>query len=178
VTLPNLTLDSSERFLTISKTRLPHGDWTLVPLSNEDLQLSARISSGHAKEIVRNEYFEYKSVIGKSDAEIRTLVGLDSLASLKIRSESLEIILLPTLHQFSDGSADLISTVIAHDKSGYRFIGHVEGCVMSVGADLDGDGLPEVIIQNCDSDSMGLSKRVNYMKLYPAIKSIMSFEAG
>lgn len=175
VSLQNVKV-SSKGFFTVSKTKLLHGSWDVTAPTKDEFESSAKHATLNLESIQRDNHFTYKSVLGYDNKNIGKLVERhrDEAYTVKIQTENLKIILLPTLFESSkEQSGDIIFTVVAHDQDGFRFIGHVHGCLLTVGADIDSDGVPEVILENCNSG--GLSSSVDYIKLFPKLKSIISF---
>jgi hypothetical protein len=92
--------------------------------------------------------------------------------TVKIAARGVEIFLIPTRYQYEALGGELVSTVVLKQDGQYRFHGHLAGCLLSVGADLDGDGIPEIIMETCDNNE---GKSDDYIKLYPAIKPLMFY---
>lgn len=175
VSLQNLKV-SSKGVFTVSKTKLLHGSWDVSAPTKDEFESSSKHAILNLKNIQRDKHFTYKSVLGYDNKNIGKLVEKlrDEAYTVKIQTENLKIILLPTLYESSkEQSGDIIFTVVAHDQDGYRFIGHVHGCLLTVGADIDSDGVPEIILENCNSG--GLSLSIDYIKLFPKLKTIISF---
>lgn len=158
---------------TVSKTRLIHGNWNINNLDSEEYAAASSLAQQNLKLIKRQKGVEYKSVIGYSNAGIRKLGSREKVEryTVKISTEKTTIILMPTLY-YSDNDGDLISTVIQRDVDGYHFIGHVAGCLLSVGADIDGDGFPEVIMEECYGFE---GTDIRYFKLAPQVRQLIIY---
>lgn len=174
VSIRNLEIDS-QRIFTVSKTRPSRGSWNVSTPTKVDLESSTKLAAFNIKNIHREKGYTYKSVLGYSNKDIKKLAsrGGTETYTLKLQGKNKEVILLPTLYEFMDQGGDLISTVVLREHGSYRFIGHVYGCLLSVGADLDSDGIPEVILESCEN---GEGVTINYIKLFPKIKSLISYE--
>lgn len=173
VSLRNLKVDS-EGIFTVSKNKLVRGRWVESSPTRDDLEQSKKIALLHIKEVHRENNNSYKSVIGYSNEKIKKLAFRNNAETytLKLRAGDTEIILLPTLYE-SEQEGDLISTVVLHEHDSYSFVGHIYGCLLSVGADIDSDGFPEIILENCYSSE---SQRINYIKIFPEIKNLISYD--
>jgi hypothetical protein len=173
VLLRNLKLDSQGIF-TVSKIKLVRGPWVMSHPSQRDLTESGKIAAINLKKILREKGNTYKSVIRYSNNQIRKVASRtrNETYSLKIESRGSEVILIPTLYEFQPLGGDLISTVVLHQNERYKFLGHLFGCLLSVGADLDADDFPEVIVENCDNSE---GQSIQYVKLFPKIKTLIHY---
>lgn len=173
VSLRNLKIKSDGIF-TVSKEKLVHGSWSVSAPTKDELDSSTKLAMQNLKSVHREKDYTYKSVFGYSNKRIKKLAGRQTAETytLKIQSGDAEIILVPTLYEFQPLGGDLISSVVLRDHDNYRFVGHIYGCLLSVGADLDSDGVPEVIVENCD---IGEGLSISYVKLVPEIKSLVSY---
>lgn len=154
---------------TVSKTKLLLGNWRKAPLSGEDIRHSQKLANAHIKEISREQDLQYVTVIGLNNKKLEEKTTCSS-GQLKIDTERVSIILIPTL--FDDGPvAEITSSVIAKDGNGYRFIGHIIGCLHSIGADLDSDGIPEVLMRTESTESIGFG----YYKVFPKIRHLIGY---
>jgi hypothetical protein len=173
VSLPNVKIKSQGIF-TVSKTKLVRGSWSVSAPTKDELGSSMKIAMQNLKSVHREKDYTYKSVFKYSNKGIKNLAGRQTAETytLKIRSGGTEIILVPSLYEFQPLGGELISSVVLHDHDSYRFVGHIYGCLLSVGADLDSDGVPEVILENCDNSE---GQSIKYVKLVPEIKSLVSY---
>lgn len=172
VSLRDLKVES-QRIFSVSKNKLVRGNWIESVLTQDELNQSKKIASLHIKDVHREKDNNYKTVIGFNNEEIKNIASREKAETytLKIKAGDIEIILLPTLYE-SAQEGNLITTVVLHEHDTYRFLGHIYGCLLSVGADIDSDGFPEVILENCYSSE---SQRIDYIKIYPEIKDLISY---
>lgn len=183
VLLAGLKLDS-QGFYTVSKEKLVPGSWSVSTPTKEDVNAAKNIASKSYKQIeTKASYIDkVESVIGYDDARIVKMAERfenDSIGSykqerytVKISSRDIEIILLPTQYQFMALGGELVSSVVLKRDGNYSLVGHVSGCMRSVGADIDADGIPEIIMENCaNTESLGIS----YYKIFPTIKPLISY---
>jgi hypothetical protein len=173
VSLSNLKVDAPGIY-TVSKNKLERGSWVASAPTQDELKQTQELASLHIKDVHRDKDNRYKSVMGYSNEKIKELASREKSETytLKIKVGDSEIIIFPTLYQ-SGQEGDLISTVVLHEHGNYSFIGHVYGCLLSVGADIDSDGFPEIIFENCYSTE---SQRIKYIKVYPEIKNLISYD--
>jgi hypothetical protein len=177
VLLRGLKIDRQGIF-TVSKVPLIRGGWTVSSPTDEDIRQSSKIASSNLPKIQREKDeslgYSYKPVLGYGDKEIKEIASREKTETytLKIKNQNTEIILLPTLYEVQTLGGDLISTVILRKDDKYRFLGHIRGCLLSVGADVDSDGFPEVITENCDSSE---SQQIQYQKIFPEIKYLIRY---
>jgi hypothetical protein len=176
VTLQKLKVQP-EGIFTVSKTKLETGNWVVSEPTKEELDWFTKLAMQNMKSIRRVKDYTYKTVLGKSNKMIMKLAErqVAGTYTVKIRVANSEVILVPTLYEIEPLGGDLISSVIFRDGDNYRFIGHVSGCLRSVGPDLDVDGIPEILMEICNN-SEGVN--FNYIKLVPAIKSLVSYSAN
>lgn len=176
---------TSQGIYTVAKERFMLGEWTVITPTVEDLSSAKKIALSHYKRINSKESYidKFESVIGYDDARIMKLAERfelwggqakykDERYTVKISTHDAEIILLPTQYQFMALGGELVSTVVLKKDGNYSFLGHIQGCMLSVGADIDADGMPEVIMQNC-ANSEGTT--ITYFKLFPTIKPLVSY---
>jgi len=176
----------SPGIFTVSKRKLERGNWAASFPKKEDLRTAKNIALENYKQIsAKNSHFDkIETVIGYDDSRIVKMAERyeGSLGEVKYKKEkytvkistpNIEIILLPTQYQYKALGGELVSTVVLKKDGDYSFLGHVPGCMLSVGADLDADGVPEIIMQNC-ANSEGTS--ITYFKLYPTIKPLVVYE--
>lgn len=174
VSLRNLKINSQGMF-TISKKRLLRGDWGVSTPTKRDVEWATKIATFNMKNFKRIQGYTYKSILGYSNKAIKNITNREGIETytLKLQGRNTEVILLPTFYEFQDQGGDLVSTVISREHGSYRFIGHVYGCLLSVGADLDSDGFPEVMLESCEN---GEGMTINYIKIFPKIKSLVYYE--
>lgn len=167
---------------TVSMKPLQRGDWTTVKPTPEDLKASKQIATEHRGKFASGP--NTRSLLDVGNAE--QMKGLhaehakyiNTVKTLKLAKGDSAIILLPTLY-YSDAplntvgeEGSLITTVVMYEKGKYRLIGHLVGCSLSIGPDIDQDGVPEVLVDNCFSAFTG---SVRYVKLVPQLKDIIVY---
>ncbi len=173
ISLDELQIEN-ERILTVSKMRLERGIWIESAPSKSELRRSREIALANVRKIHREQGALYKVVVGFGNEQIRRIAERTEarMYSLKIKTKEFDFFLIPTLFESDDAGGDLISTIVLRDKKRFSFVGHVRGCLLSVGADIDADGLPEVMLENCFN---AFSQRVDYIKIFPVIKTLMTY---
>lgn len=160
---------------TVSKTKLTHGNWLISQPTKSELAAAIKLAAQKLPMIPRESGYTYKSILGYSNTGIKRLYGRDNVKNqtLKIRAGDKTIIIIPSLYIHDGMGGDLFSTIIAQDQQRFRFIGHAVGCLRSVGADLDYDGFPEVILETCEP---GEGITISYVKLFPELKTLIFYE--
>jgi hypothetical protein len=172
VSLRNLKVKSHGIF-TVSKQQFLRGDWTMSALTKEEIIKSKNVVLANVKSIKKFKEYSYKSVVGFSDKNIKKLAARDQdgVYAVKIKSKEHELFLLPTLVAFEGVGTDLVSTVVLYKDGTYRYVGHFKGFLLSVGADIDLDGIPELLV--VDNNSEGQDFR--YIKIFPKVKSLIHY---
>lgn len=178
VELPGLTVER-ERKLTISMSPLVKGEWHFTAAEADETLIANRVAKQFVAQAPRFHVdgYRYVNVIGFSDARLTKLAereGKERYAG-KITAGEVEILLVPTLYESNPLGGNLISTVLVRkgkDRD-YSFAGHIKGCPSDLGADLDGDGVPELLTETC-SNSEGAE--LLYVKLYPKVDILARFD--
>jgi len=94
----------------------------------------------------------------------------------KISIGTREVLIVPTayLGGGDDPSADIMSYVIVKENGSFRHIGEIHGCLSRL-ADIDSDGVPEVLTETCQTTE---SASYTYWKIYPVVKSLVRYTTG
>jgi hypothetical protein len=187
VLLKGLNLDLTGGIYTVSNKRLGQGEWTVAAPTKDEKKSSAKIASDNQKKIhseISATSADYKpeSLIGYSDKRLREIKNEERIPenkegyTLKITTHSIDIIIIPTLYVRDDGCCDIISTVVLKKNNAYTYLGHISGWLRSVGADIDSDGVPEVITQHCGC--LESCDSIQYIKIYPVIKDLITWSCS
>lgn len=182
VLLSGLKLDS-QGIYTVSKEKLVPGGWTVSMPTKDDVDAAKNVALDSYKQInaKSSDIYKIESVIGYDDARIVKMAERfentdgsykQETYTVKISIRDIEIILLPTQYQFMALGGELVSTVVLKKSGNYSLVGHVRGCMRSVGADIDADAIPEIIMENCANTE---SLTISYYKLFPTVKPLVSY---
>ncbi len=161
---------------TVSKSAITQRDWKIATPNQVERKAASALAKNHLKEIRRAEYadFSYKSVLGYSKQRLRKITPWEKgeVFPIKIFAMRAEVIILPTLYETNPLGGDLISTVILREGNSYKFLGHIGGCLHSVGADIDGDGFPDLILRTCEP---GEGIEITYTKIFSKTKALIQY---
>lgn len=191
VSAPDLRIRKSGIY-TVSKTKLVRGDWTVSVPSSEEREASITLAKRHLLAIPRDDSAnEYRLAFGMRDEEIDQIteragnepaipIAINRRAdtrpavsyTTKIETKDVQIILIPTLYESGGIDGDLFSSVILKRQREYSFLGHVKGCLLSVGADIDRDGVPEIIMESCNNYE---GHSIHYYKIFPETKPLITY---
>lgn len=161
---------------TLSKMRLTHGSWQVEVPDRSLLTAATEVAQTHAVDFPRDPSMTYESAIGTTDASVHERmfrVHTDERYTLALHGGGCTVVLVPTWFEMHELGGDLISSVIVREGDRDRFVGHVRGCLLRVGADLDVDGMPELILENC-SNSEGQS--IDYLQVLPVIRKRITYQ--
>lgn len=118
-------------------------------------------------------YAEYKELITKTESPYGDMPNDIKNLAVKIRGTAVEVLLVPVnVVEGPEASTHFVTAVFSMSATTYKYIGQFPGSLVRVGADIDGDGLPELII---DNSRAGLSQRIDYYKVFPVVDVLMSY---
>ena len=167
---------SNQGMYTVSKTRLARGNWKVKPLSES---LVAELHENEAANYVCSKQLECYPIFSKQPSSEKYDGQVDRKEiekwAISISNDEIEIVILPVAYIVGSPTdieaVTLIVSVIARTAGSWKKIGGLAGKLIRVGADLDGDGLPEIIVD----ESADYSATIQYYKIYPAIDSLITY---
>ncbi|MFN0315208.1 MAG: hypothetical protein ACKVQA_09235 [Burkholderiales bacterium] len=144
---------------TVSIAKLKEPSWLAKRLDDTETQNARAIAKKHPKLPPTGVDYEYYPAVGRyEEYEKKITVGAK------------ELLLIPTTVD-EGASTILFSAVLLRKGASYRFIGHIEGCLMRL-ADIDGNGTPEIMTKTCES---GECEQFEYWTIYPEAKALVSY---
>jgi hypothetical protein len=172
-------LPDHQGIYTISKTPLPSQNWKIEPLSEEAiirLQAMAKnqfkCPSDHPCQILSGKQFDRSFQL--YEGQVRT-AELEKLA-IAIRGSATDLLIAPIAVELvgdvDGGTAVFDSAVFSKTGNTEKYVGILSGSLIRVGADIDGDGVPEIIVDN----SVETTQMINYHKIHPFIDALVSYK--
>jgi hypothetical protein len=151
---------------TVSKRKIEQTDWKVSPLTMSEIDTIRNMALTHVHRKSDRTGYKYQSIVGKR---------LD--LAKKISVNSIEIMIVPTEHiEGLDGNdSDVMSTVFAKIGGATKYLGSMTGCLKRIGADIDGDGIPDVLTDSCEASE---SQFFQYFKIYPVVKKMIQYSHG
>lgn len=126
------------------------------------------------EKIERKSCCKYKPLKGLSNAQINPMrheeEGHSENYYLKLRIANKTLYILPALLVDDGASSQIVSAVFINDGS-LRTLGFIDGEYGSVAPDIDGDGFPEVLFREGNSEG-GVEKCI---KLYPKTEILLEY---
>lgn len=164
---------------TISIAPIPQKKWEVGSLPQRVI--------AQLQELSRNKYKcpekspcepligkQYKKGLEAYEGQIES-EKIDNLA-IKIRSNSTDLLIAPVaialVGDVDGGSVVYISMVFSKTGEALKVLGSFTGSLVRVGADIDQDGLPEIIVDS----SVGYSGTINFFKIHPEVEALMSIK--
>lgn len=167
------TKRSDDQIFTISFTPLPVPAVRPEALSKEEIRSIDSFLKDTIKK-PRSRYGEkYVNVIGREN--IAFVEGIPAERPIKINVNGQQIYFVPSFLIETDLDADILTSVVLNEKGQYKLLGTITGCIQRFGADLDGDGYPEVITRLCSPNEY---VRYTYYRYFPSVKSYVWLQPG
>jgi hypothetical protein len=152
---------------TVSTKKIEQKQWKVSSLTSNEIKSvrSLIVSSFHKKS--NNENYKYHLIVGErlELAKKISLTGFDILIVPTQRVEGLD----------GNGST-IMSTILVDNDGKYRVTGHIEGCLNRIGADIDGDGIPGVVVD--DRCEPAESEHYRYFKIFPKTQLLIEYSIG
>lgn len=147
---------------TVSMKKIADASWVFKPLDAEEKTIARRTVVSNKPSPPKGADYEYYPAVG--DPEFEHYEGKFILGSK-------ELLVIPTSKSLGM-STILYSTILLKEGKSYSFIGHLEGCLVQQYVDIDGDGVPEVMVQYCDSAG-GIIRE--YWRIYPKVEQLVTY---
>ena len=155
------TYDYDANLFTLSKYPIYQKTWKLYPLTKSDVAKVKNVAKSHIKKQVNTDNEKYTVVVGKY---------LKYAKKLKLSGK--DLLLIPTQEADGENGVDIILSVFELKDNTYKYIGEIWG-VPQLGADIDGDGVPEIVT---NTESPIFVNSTGYYKIYPQVKLLMSYD--
>lgn len=163
---------------TISRNMIPQKMWEVESLPLKVITQLQGLSKNKYKcpdkspcqPLVGKKYNEDLEVYGGqiSAEEIEKL-------AIRIKGSATELLIAPVaialVGDVDGGTAVYISMVFSKTGEALKLIGSFTGSLIRVGADIDQDGIPELIVNSSVEDS----QTINFFKIHPKIVALMSY---
>lgn len=165
---------STSGFSTISRKALLSATSKISTPSKEELKSIHKLVIDEMNKTANYSDPNYKIILGYTNAQINSLsLREKGNYTLKISHNDLDVFIVPALYELSGLGGDMTSIVIARTGKTDKVVGTLEGCILSIGADVDSDEIPELIVENCDSSE---SEVVTYTSIFPSVSSFLTYE--
>ena len=153
--------DYDLNLFTVSKYPIPQKSWKLYSLTKSDVAQVINAAKFHIKKRANTDEDKYTVILGKY---------LKYAKKLKLSGKNL--LLIPTQEINNENGTDIILSVFELKDNTYKYIGEIWG-VPQLGADVDGDGVPEIVT---NTESPIFVNSTGYYKIYPQVKLLMSYD--
>ena len=154
--------DYDANLFTVSKYPIPQKSWKLYTLTKSDVAAVKNAAKSHIKKQANTDEEKYTVILGKY---------LKYAKKLKLSGKNL--LLIPTQEMESENGTDIILSVFELKDNTYKYIGEIWG-VPQLGADIDGDGVPEIVTNTL---SPVFVNSTGYYKIHPQVKLLISYDA-
>lgn len=163
---------------TVSRSYIPQKKWEVETLPQKAI--------AQLQELSKNKYKcpekspcqpligkQYKKGLEVYEGQIKS-EEIDKL-SIKIKSNSMDLLIAPVaialVGDVDGGTVVYISMVFSKSGETLKLLGSFTGSLIRVGADIDQDELPEIIVNSSVEDS----QTINFFKIHPKVEALMSY---
>jgi hypothetical protein len=171
-----------EGIYTVSRTLLPQGSWEVKPLPVALIVQLQGVSKDNYKcpndkkhpcHLVTGTQFDFEQLKQNRDSNPNFMHADIKKLAIEIKSGPIELLIVPTaiVGGIVDSEA-IVSSVFLRTDEIYKFLGSFRGSLIRLGADIDKDGLPELIVND---SSPGYFQQIDYYKIYPRVELLMSY---
>jgi hypothetical protein len=161
VTIDVLEFKSKSGIYTVSIHKIEQKTWKVFPVTKHEIDPVREIVLLHVHKNAHEGEYVRKTIVGKKLGQ-----------ALGISLDAVDIMIVPTERIDTGIGYDITSSIISKTDGSYKFLGTISGCIKRIGADIDNDGIPEVITDTCEN-SEGHS--VKYYKIYPTVKLLVDY---
>lgn len=154
------TYDYDMNLFTVSKYPISQKNWKLLPLAKSDFAQVKNAAKFHIKKRANTDEDKYTAILGKY---------LKYAKKLKLSGK--DLLLIPTQEMESENGTDILLSVFELKDNTYKYIGEIWG-VPQLGADIDGDGVPEIVTNTL---SPVFVNSIGYYKIHPQVKLLISY---
>ncbi len=139
---------SSDQIFTLSYAPLSAPAVKPDGLSKDEIRSVGSFLKDNVKQPASRYGEKYVNVIGKPE-KIAFGEGIPAERPIKISVNGQLIYFVPSFLIETELDEDILTSVVLNENGQYKLLGTITGCIQRFGADLDGDGYPEVITRLC-----------------------------
>ncbi len=169
----------SPNLFTLSFSPLATSRVSPTPLSEREAKEVTQFLRIHAKppnpeKSAVGPGVEYEDLLSKTHRPtFRYYFGVEPPIQIGFGDE--KIFFVPSFIMRTALDEDVLTSVVLLKNDSYRLLGTINGCIVRFGADLDGDGYPEVLTRLCVPNEY---MKYRYYKFYPSIRQVISLVPG